>query len=489
MLGDSLSFLLANGPTFEEPAYSDGVDRLGQRRPEGVRTLSPCEYPFIALMSSGSANGSSSEGFTALLLGVTPDRQLIFGQRRIEAFRLLGRCEIPATIIDLDDVLAGEWAENEHRKAFTVTERVSISQELYARVAAANKERQGTRTDLHCGKLPQGSGSKTREVAGKAVGLSGSTYIKAKVVTEAADRDPEKYGPIAAEMDRTGKVDPAYQKVLAERKQPARTADTVSIRDERIRQMAADSYRPSAIAQAVGLGESTIRTKLSEWGIPTVESKIGRGRPRMDANNVLSNLIENATPPVEAVAIGLAIEERERAKAAQRKAATQAHPGERVGGEKFSSPIFPGPTGKTVDIVGHAIGLSGPTYSRAKAVVLAAEENPETFGPLKEEMDRTGKVTRAYEALRKAKATVPRQFSKGHGVRPSAFVSTYTSWPFRDRCSSLASWASCACSSLGIRRVTRISFGFSTIPPLCRTLTPSRNTDRFLREGGTARSS
>jgi hypothetical protein len=40
---------------------------------------------------------------------------------------------------------------------------------------------------------------------------------QAKAVAEAAEADPETFGPIAEEMDRSGKIDPAYKKVqLAE---------------------------------------------------------------------------------------------------------------------------------------------------------------------------------------------------------------------------------------------------------------------------------
>jgi hypothetical protein len=39
--------------------------------------------------------------------------------------------------------------------------------------------------------------------------------------------------------------------------------------------------------------------------------------------------------------------------------------------------------------VAAAVGTTDATYRRAKAVVAAAKEDPETFGPVAEEMDRT----------------------------------------------------------------------------------------------------
>jgi hypothetical protein len=43
--------------------------------------------------------------------------------------------------------------------------------------------------------------------------MSTLTYDRAKKVVEAAEEDPETFGPIQEEMDRTGKVEPAYRKV------------------------------------------------------------------------------------------------------------------------------------------------------------------------------------------------------------------------------------------------------------------------------------
>jgi ParB-like chromosome segregation protein Spo0J len=40
---------------------------------------------------------------------------LIAGERRLEAAKLLGWKEVPATIIDLDAIVKGEFAENAHR--------------------------------------------------------------------------------------------------------------------------------------------------------------------------------------------------------------------------------------------------------------------------------------------------------------------------------------------------------------------------------------
>ena len=57
-------------------------------------------------------------------------------------------------------------------------------------------------------------------------------------------------------------------------------------------------------------------------------------------------------------------------------------------------------TGKTNDIVGAAVGMSGMTYQRAKAVVLAAERGVKGASDALEEMDGTGKVLPSYNKIR-----------------------------------------------------------------------------------------
>jgi hypothetical protein len=54
--------------------------------------------------------------------------------------------------------------------------------------------------------------------------MSGRTYEKAKAVVAAAEREPTRFGPVAEEMDPSGKVDPAYRKVSERKERPRETA-------------------------------------------------------------------------------------------------------------------------------------------------------------------------------------------------------------------------------------------------------------------------
>ena len=58
---------------------------------------------------------------------VTSDKTLVAGARRIMAFKALGRMTIPATIVDLEKTVRGEYAENTFRKQFTPSECADIA--------------------------------------------------------------------------------------------------------------------------------------------------------------------------------------------------------------------------------------------------------------------------------------------------------------------------------------------------------------------------
>ena len=57
---------------------------------------------------------------------VRPDGLLIAGERRLAAYRLLGWTEVPVHIVDLDEVIRGEFGENACRKNFDPSELVAI---------------------------------------------------------------------------------------------------------------------------------------------------------------------------------------------------------------------------------------------------------------------------------------------------------------------------------------------------------------------------
>ena len=77
-------------------------------------------------------------------IGITKDNILVFGERRLTACFALGWAEIDARVVDVPSIVEGEFSENELRKQFTPSERLSIA-EAVDRVVG---RRQGTRTDI-----------------------------------------------------------------------------------------------------------------------------------------------------------------------------------------------------------------------------------------------------------------------------------------------------------------------------------------------------
>ena len=124
-------------------------------------------------------------------IGVTEDRLLVFGQRRLLAVRdLLRRPTITARIVNVSSLLACEYAENEIRKNFTPSERVEIGKALEARLG----ERRGKDNSQNFAEL---KGQRSDDLASKKAGFGNRTaYEQAKKVLEKA------VGEVIAQMDR-----------------------------------------------------------------------------------------------------------------------------------------------------------------------------------------------------------------------------------------------------------------------------------------------
>jgi N6-adenosine-specific RNA methylase IME4 len=154
---------------------------------------------------------------------VTPKNLLIAGQRRILACKKLEWSKIPITVVDLEQIVRGEFAENGQRKDFLPTETDAIRKAVEPLERAAAKERQaaagehgkegGRGKKKPLAKVsPRVSGRATDKV-GAFAGVSGRQVEKIKAVCEAAERDPKRFGHLPEIMDRTNKVGPAYSQV------------------------------------------------------------------------------------------------------------------------------------------------------------------------------------------------------------------------------------------------------------------------------------
>jgi len=148
-------------------------------------------------------------------IAVTFDGHLIAGERRLRAVERLGWKTIPCTLIpiNLDQIVRNEFAENVERKDFSLSEAVAIKRALEPLEKAAAKERQGTRTDKHPEKFSTSSSGRALDKVAVVIGKHRTTIAKAEAVVDAAEAEPEKYGKLLADMDRTGRVNAPYKRL------------------------------------------------------------------------------------------------------------------------------------------------------------------------------------------------------------------------------------------------------------------------------------
>jgi ParB family chromosome partitioning protein len=161
---------------------------------------------------------------------VAPTHELLAGWRRLEAMKLLGWTSIPARIAmdvaDYSAALAIESDENAERKDFTHSEAVAMARAI----ESFEKPRARDRQRSHGGTAPGRNTSedsaevkapRPRDVASRATGRSHDTLRKAAAIIDIAEdtSQPDEVRAVAsaaqAQMDATGKVDPAYRATQA----------------------------------------------------------------------------------------------------------------------------------------------------------------------------------------------------------------------------------------------------------------------------------
>lgn len=130
---------------------------------------------------------------------VTPDYELIAGERRLEAMKKLDYKQIEVRVMSVEDQehqLKIEISENEERKEFTYSEKMDYAKQLERIEAKKAKDRQTSKLKQHKNTVtdqgPERKGE-TRDIVGKASGFgSGRTYARAKYIYENADDETIK---------------------------------------------------------------------------------------------------------------------------------------------------------------------------------------------------------------------------------------------------------------------------------------------------------
>ena len=156
---------------------------------------------------------------------ITPEGRLIAGQRRLEACRSLDWTEIPVTVVDLLQAARGEAHENLVRKDLLPSEIVALKRAIEPLERRDARDRQGHRADLcHPATVAEGqraSSGDTRDKIARYLGVGRTTIERAEAIVEAAEEDPDEYGHLVEQMDRSGSVASAYRRLSVERQAQA----------------------------------------------------------------------------------------------------------------------------------------------------------------------------------------------------------------------------------------------------------------------------
>jgi N6-adenosine-specific RNA methylase IME4 len=144
---------------------------------------------------------------------VTQEGRLIAGQRRLKACRSLGWTDIPVTVVDLLQAARGEAHENFVRKDLLPSEIVALKRAIEPLERREARQRQGARADLcHPATVAECQGPSRDKIA-RYLGVGKTTIDRAEAVVEAAEEDPEEYGYLVEQMDRSGKVAGAFRRL------------------------------------------------------------------------------------------------------------------------------------------------------------------------------------------------------------------------------------------------------------------------------------
>lgn len=141
---------------------------------------------------------------------LTPDFQLAGGLRELEAVKLLGWTEVPVVIADVDDPILAEYLDNAFSKPLLLSEAVALSKAVRAKLTAPC----GRPGKKKVGNAHLFGRGKTRDHVAKFTGYSARTLERAAAVVEAAEREPDKYAPFVAEMDKSGSAHGVHRKLM-----------------------------------------------------------------------------------------------------------------------------------------------------------------------------------------------------------------------------------------------------------------------------------
>ena len=160
---------------------------------------------------------------------INQNHGLICGLRRIEAFKSLGKSEVPAHIVNLADIVKGEISENTQRKDFSLEEIIQIKKAVEPEIKTESKKRKLSGKPKFAEGSNEGNDNKatsknysenqTRAQVAEYVSsygkkISHATLAKAEKVYDAAQQDPTTFGQIWADLNSEKiSADKAYRDI------------------------------------------------------------------------------------------------------------------------------------------------------------------------------------------------------------------------------------------------------------------------------------
>lgn len=148
---------------------------------------------------------------------ITPQGHLIAGRRRLEAAKLLGWKAVPVHVVDLENVIEGELAENVHRKDFLPSELWAIAKKVKEIVRTPVGRPSEMVENFH-----HFANGKTRDKAAAYFGVSGRHLEKIGAVCDS------EFPELVEELDAEPRsVHRCYQKLKRLRNQESAQDDDI----------------------------------------------------------------------------------------------------------------------------------------------------------------------------------------------------------------------------------------------------------------------
>jgi len=133
---------------------------------------------------------------------ISPDNLLVAGLRRLLACKHLGWERVPVRVVDLDDIEAGQVAENVDRQPFLPSEIAEIVEAMWDREANPRGRPSKEKVE-NCHLFEPGHDKgKTRDKVARHCGVSGRQVQKILYIFDKCKEHPEEYGHYLDELDR-----------------------------------------------------------------------------------------------------------------------------------------------------------------------------------------------------------------------------------------------------------------------------------------------